>query len=193
MTPDDALAIFRRHENKIRSSLFRFFRNVSDVNELAQDVFLRLLETDRQAMKSEEAYTIRIARNVALDARRHLSVVQIDYVPDLHEDGLTLRGYWNDWPDVEDEVGVEQEMELLFAAIEELPETCRMVFVLCRVFDLSAKECADYLGGISVNTIEQHMTKATNRLLVQVGGTKADAVTNVLAYGIGRRAKKASF
>jgi RNA polymerase sigma-70 factor (ECF subfamily) len=51
----------------------------------------------------------------------------------------------------------------IHAAINQLPEQCRMVFQLSRFSELKYAEIADHLG-ISVKTVENHMGKALKLL-----------------------------
>ncbi|MEM9919322.1 MAG: RNA polymerase sigma-70 factor [Bacteroidota bacterium] len=53
--------------------------------------------------------------------------------------------------------------KIIQAAIDQLPEKCRVVFILCRVEGLPHKEIAEKLN-ISTKTIENQMTKALKLL-----------------------------
>lgn len=58
-----------------------------------------------------------------------------------------------------DGIAVKELTEKIRQILERLPDQCRRVFVLSREEQLSNKEIAERLG-ISVKTVEQHMTKA---------------------------------
>ncbi|TZF82840.1 sigma-70 family RNA polymerase sigma factor [Pedobacter sp. BS3] len=53
--------------------------------------------------------------------------------------------------------------QLVASSINQLPERCKMVFMLKREENLSNKEISERLN-ISANTVEQHMRKALSRL-----------------------------
>jgi len=53
--------------------------------------------------------------------------------------------------------------QLITSSINQLPERCKMVFILRREENLSNKEISERLN-ISANTVEQHMRKALSRL-----------------------------
>jgi len=58
----------------------------------------------------------------------------------------------------------EKEWHLaLVAAIEDLPEKTRIVFLMSRMEDLTYEEIADRLS-LSIKTVESHMTKALKLL-----------------------------
>ena len=59
-------------------------------------------------------------------------------------------------------VARNQELELLTQAIQSLPERCRQVLTLRRLYGLSQKEIAARLG-ISENTVEKQMGKGIRR------------------------------
>lgn len=65
-------------------------------------------------------------------------------------------------------------------AIASLPEKCRLVFVLSRWEDMSHKDIAESLG-ISVKTVENHMTKALK--LMRQTLSKAGFLSFILHLG----------
>jgi RNA polymerase sigma-70 factor (ECF subfamily) len=63
----------------------------------------------------------------------------------------------DDTDDVPEAIARNQELELLTQAIQSLPERCRQVLTLRRLYGLSQKEVAARLG-ISENTVEHQVT-----------------------------------
>ncbi|MEI6436943.1 MAG: sigma-70 family RNA polymerase sigma factor, partial [Bacteroidota bacterium] len=57
--------------------------------------------------------------------------------------------------------------EQIDAAISELPEKCREVFILNRFENLKYQQIADKLG-ISVKTVETQMSKALRHLRIRL-------------------------
>ncbi len=62
-------------------------------------------------------------------------------------------------PDLIDAIISQQELAILDAAIRELPDKCREVFLLYRGHGLSMREIAIYLS-ISEKTVEKHVARA---------------------------------
>ena len=58
-------------------------------------------------------------------------------------------------PSAYEQLGVRQELELLGRAIASLPERCREVLILRKLYGLPQKEIAARLG-ITENTVEKH-------------------------------------
>ena len=147
-------------ESVLRACLFRYTRNVADVDELLQETYARLLvprPSDRPELQSVRAFALGVARNLALDWLRHQKVIQLDLVADI--ESLNVLDERNQ---VEEIVNAHQELALLSAVINELPAKCREVFVQRKVYGHSQKEISARLG-ISENTVEQHLVKAARR------------------------------
>jgi len=144
-------------ENVLRACLYRYTRNSSDVEELLQETYARLLvaaASEEPEVRSVRGFAFTIARNVAFDWLRHRQVVPIEPVADM-EALEVLDGSGQ----VEEIVNHHQELAMLVKAIQQLPERCRQVFTLRKVYGYSQKEIAARLG-ISENTVEQHLTRA---------------------------------
>lgn len=147
-------------EGVLRACLYRYARNSSDVEELLQETYTRLLaagSSDQPEIRSVRAFALTIARNVALDWLRHRQVVPIELVADLEALDVLDEG-----EQIEEIVNSHQELRLLAHAVSGLPRRCRQVFTLRKVYGYSQKEIAARLN-ISENTVEQHLTKAARR------------------------------
>jgi RNA polymerase sigma-70 factor (ECF subfamily) len=144
-------------EGVLRACLYRYARNVADVDELLQETYEHLLAAgaapEREEVRSIRAFALTVARNVALSWLRHRQVVPIELVADLE----TLETL-DDRDQVEEIVNSHQELALLTRAVARLPARCRQVFTLRKVYGLSQKEIAASLS-ISENTVEQHLAK----------------------------------
>src|ERR1700730_5615739 len=147
-------------ESVLRACLYRYTRNNSDVDELLQEVYARLLvsgSSEEPEVRSVRAFALTIARNVAFDWLRHRQVVPIELVADLEALEVLDEG-----EQIEEIVNSHQELAMLVKAIQGLPDRCRQVFTLRKVYGYSQKEIALRLN-ISENTVEQHLTKAARR------------------------------
>ncbi len=147
-------------ESVLRACLYRYTRNNSDVEELLQETYARLLvagSTKEAEIRSVRAFALTIARNVAFDWLRHRNVVPIELVADMEALDVLDEG-----AQIDEIINGHQELALLVNAIQGLPDRCRQVFTLRKVYGYSQKEIASRLG-ISENTVEQHLTKAARR------------------------------
>jgi RNA polymerase sigma-70 factor (ECF subfamily) len=147
-------------EGLLRACLFRYVRNVADVDELLQETYARLLVAKSggpNEVRSVRALALTVARNVALDWLRRRDVVPIELVSDL-----AALDVLDEKAQVEEIVNSHQELALLAQVIAKLPARCRQAFTLRRVYGLSQREIAQHLG-IAEPTVEQLLARAVRR------------------------------
>ena len=148
-------------ESVLRACLWRYTHNNSDVDELLQETYARLLVVGAAApateVRSIRAFCLTVARNVALDWLRRQQVVPFELVADMESLDVL-----DDGAQIEEIVNAHQELGFLADAIAALPKRCRQAFTLRKVYGFSQKEIAARLN-ISENTVEQHLTKAARR------------------------------
>ncbi len=149
---------------QMRPALVRFFRRrcgkLSEAEDLAQEVILRGLSGAHWS-SSEQAkgYIFRTAINLWRDRQRRLRVH--DDAEVAWEDGITLGVSEDIAP--ERVLSSEEELHRVQAALLELNERTRDVFMLHRLEKLKYSAIAKTLG-ISVSAVEKHMSKALAHL-----------------------------
>ena len=143
------------HEPKIRAWLHARFPSIGDVDDLIQETYLRVLRA-RNAGKLEhpKAYLFATARNAALDRFRRNQVIRFERLADVTDSSVLV-----DATHASDATQLEQDLEVLAAAIRGLPERCREIIVLRKYHGLSHREIADRLG-ISPHTVNAQITVA---------------------------------
>jgi RNA polymerase sigma-70 factor (ECF subfamily) len=138
----------------LRAWLASRFPSLPEIDDIMQDAYAQVLAAHRRGadLQSPKAFLFATARNRAIDLLR------------VHTRNRTEALAENDALDVLDEadgipetVARNQELELLTQAIQSLPERCRQVLTLRRLYGLSQKEIAARLG-ISENTVEHQVT-----------------------------------
>ena len=145
--------IFRQHYPSVCKAIRRFIRELSTVEDLAQDVFVRFWEKRHQIeiKTSIGAYIHRMAINEALSFLRKQKKFQQDNIDDFSFSNKESSSI---------EVMEGEELQVKIKnAIDSLPPKCRTVFLLSRHEELSYKEIAAKLE-ISVKTVENQMGKA---------------------------------
>ncbi len=141
------------HEPMLRAWLRSRFRGEADVDDVIQEAYVRLLRTRAAAeVVSPKAFLFAVARNLALDRLRRRQVAQAE--PLAENEALAVLDEGGDIPET---LARNQELELLTAAIQELPDRCRQIFTLRKVYGLSQGEIAEKLG-ISENTVSAQLT-----------------------------------
>ena len=157
----------RRFES-IRGPLRRYFlRNGSDTveaDDLVQDVFARIVNRgNAEQLERFDGYVFETAANVLKDRSRRRAARAADrHVPFEPTDHAGL--------DASPEEGLVGREALLTAtaALMELPERTRTVFVLRRLEGLPYAEIASRLG-LSLSAVEKHMLRAARHLVVRAG------------------------
>ena len=154
---------WHQFSGKLKRYLSRMLRRPEDVEDIAQEAFVRVLEAGSKGeIHYRQAYLFRTARNLALNEMARKSHLLLEYVDDIPElDALV------DSHSPEDFVAGQQRFELFCHAVAMLPDQCRQVFVLRKVYGLSQQEVADRLG-ISISTTEKHLAKGMLRCAEQL-------------------------
>jgi RNA polymerase sigma-70 factor, ECF subfamily len=158
-----------RYQRKASRIAFHYLRDVADADEAVQDAFLKAymhIGTFREELPFEVWFT-RILVNGCLDrlkARRRrerwMAPPLVD--PEGHErdpaEYLPSGG-----PSPEAQVLAAERQQQLTAALSELPERQRMVFVLSHFEGRSSREVSAATG-LNESTVRVHLFRAVRRL-----------------------------
>lgn len=146
------------HESSLRAYLRNMFPSLTDVDDLVQESYARLLRAKQIGRVSyTKAFLFTTARNAALDFFRRRKIVTFESVGNLAELSVL-----EDGPDAAESVNKQQELEVLAEAIRSLPDRCRQVMTLRLLYGLSQKEIAAELG-ISNHTVKAQLAKGMRR------------------------------
>ena len=146
------------HEATLRAWLRSRFPSLPDLDDIVQESYARLLrarETGRVAYA--KAFLFTTARNAALDLFRRRVTAGTDSIAEMEQLHVI-----EDAPSVPDAVSRQQELALLAEAIRNLPDRCRQVLTLRKLYGLSQKEIAARLG-IAEHTVEVQVGKGMRR------------------------------
>ena len=141
------------HEGALRAYLRTRFPTITDVDDLVQETYCRLMQA-RHAGKIAEArpYLFATARNLALDWFRRSRVLSIGCIDDIAPSSVVEGG-----PDAAEAASHAQELEIVTDAINALPGRCREVVRLRKFDGLSHREIAARLG-ISLHTVNAQIS-----------------------------------
>ena len=166
---DDRIAeVVKREQSRLRNFIRRRVRDARDVEDIVQDVFYELVEANRMLMPIDHVtgWLYQVARNRITDLFRRKKTESVGGATTADEDEQLLQ--------LEDllpsaDAGPEavyvrnQLLAELKAAIDELPEDQRAVFVAHEFDGRSFKEMAAETG-VSVNTLLSRKHYAVQRL-----------------------------
>lgn len=158
-TQDDYIGEVLRLEKVLRAYLHRFAPQSVDRDDLLQETYARLFHVppeQRAGIRNVQAFALTTARNIATDWMRRRRVVSFDSIDDL----AAFEAH--DPAGLEEIVHTHQQLVRIARCIADLPERCRDVFTLRRVYGWSQKEIARRLN-LTEGTVEQHLTRAMRR------------------------------
>jgi RNA polymerase sigma-70 factor (ECF subfamily) len=142
------------HERRLRSWLLARFPDLREIDDVLQETYVRLLRARNSGgVRSVPAFMFIAARNAACDVFRRRKPNLIQSVEDMVALDVLDEG-----PDAAELTAIKQELEILAAAMRTLPDRCREVFTLRKIYGLPQKEIATRLG-IAEHTVEIHVCK----------------------------------
>lgn len=146
----------RRYYAPLVSFFRRRTRHSADVDDLVQQVFLRLSQHPRvDAIQNPDAYIFQTAANALTDHARRNGVRRRIF----EDTGSDDSAKWSSDVSPERVLQGSQSLAQLVAALRTLPERTRDVFMLRCFEGLKHAEIAR-LQGISVRACESHFAKA---------------------------------
>jgi RNA polymerase sigma-70 factor (ECF subfamily) len=168
-----AASMFGRYRRELHRYLMRRLRQPQDVNDLAQEVYLRLLRLDDEKVVHKPlAYLYGIASHVLCDFRIEVEHESQWFKRDqrgelIDADGNVLKG-WDEHPsqvvpdDIADRLNLQQQID---RAVAQLPPTHAAVLLAHKRDGMSYEEVAEKLG-LSIHTVEKYVTQAKSRIRV---------------------------
>ncbi|MFK7908635.1 MAG: RNA polymerase sigma factor [Chitinophagales bacterium] len=164
---DEAKAIeiiFKTYHSTLCISAYRLLKSKDAAKDVVQEVFMRFWKKREtiQINTSLKAYLRRAVVNTALNHiqknRRH-PTDNLDNLPQISSSKNSAQ----------DDLQAAELKTDIQSAIATLPKKCRMVFTLSRYEQMTYKEIAASLE-ISVNTVENHISKALKILKGELKG-----------------------
>ena len=147
------------HEARYLSVARRLARDPDVAADLVQEALVKLLALDGwSAISNPRAYVVRSIHNLAVEQIRRAKIVNFQQLSEI--DTLDL---CDDTPDAYRVAAGRDQVTRLSAALDSLPERCRVVFVRRRFREQPAGEIARDLG-ISLSTFEKRLARALQLL-----------------------------
>jgi RNA polymerase sigma-70 factor (ECF subfamily) len=156
--------LIERHQSLVAGTVARMLGSNSDVEDIAQQVFIRVWKSARRYVPRAKFTTwlLKITRNLVFNemrrSKRHAHV-PLQTEPGAEE--FPLKDTTNPTPDVS---LLENELQrAIEEAITELPESQRMALVLRRYEQLSYEQISDILD-LSVPAVKSVLFRARTEL-----------------------------
>src|SRR6266705_5167018 len=156
--------LVERHQALVAGTVARMLGSNSDVEDIAQQVFIRVWKSASRYKPRAKFTTwlLKITRNLVFnELRRTKRRAQVPIQPEPDADEITLQDEVTSAPDASLlESELQQEIE---KAILQLPDTQRMALVLRRYEQLSYDEIAEVLD-LSVPAVKSVLFRARTEL-----------------------------
>src|SRR5438034_4340944 len=156
--------LVEKHQALVAGTVARMLGSNSDVEDIAQQVFIRVWKSARRYVPRAKFTTwlLKITRNLVFnEMRRTKRRAHVPLQPEAGAEDPPLKDDLNLAPDVSLlETELQQTIE---EAILQLPETQRMALVLRRYEQLSYEEIADVLD-LSVPAVKSVLFRACTEL-----------------------------
>ena len=158
----------------------------ADIEDIVQETFVKSFEAgQQQEIHHPRAFMLRTARHLALNFIGRSEHRLVSSAEEFAGWDALASGDC-----VESEVDSQERFLHFCRAVRALPLQCRRAFILKKVYGLSQREIAEYLG-LSESTVEKHVARGTldcwsyldARGLVQ---TSADARTGARPEKVSR-------
>lgn len=154
-----AVDMFGRYTRELHRYLMRRLRRPSDVDDLAQEVYLRLIQIDDdRCIEKPLPYLYGVASHVLADHMFALKRSRIDWDEDSDD--------WIESPacaqpdDMAERLNLQQQID---KAMAQLPPTHAAVLLAHKRDGLSYDEVAEKLG-LSRHTVEKYVTQSKARV-----------------------------
>ena len=161
--------LVERHQRLVAGTVARMLGNNSDVEDIAQQVFVRVWKSAKRYVPRAKFTTwlLKITRNLVFnELRRRSRHAQLPLQVDSEEEERPIKDEQARAPDA---LLLEQELQrAIETAIAQLPETQRMAVVLRRYNELSYEQIADVLGQ-SVPAVKSLLFRARTELRTRLG------------------------
>jgi RNA polymerase sigma-70 factor (ECF subfamily) len=181
-------ALVSRHEGRVFSLAWRMLRNRHDAEDITQQTFLKAVE-NLHTFRGEAAFgtwLMRIATYAALKVIRKrggLEMVSLEAATEPNEEGAMARpDYIADWRESPERLVRDRETgRLIEAALGELDDKHRLVFLLRDVEGLSVRETAEALG-ISEANVKVRLLRARLQLREKLTRLFGNPATRVVPH-----------
>ena len=162
--------LYKKYSKRLYRFGFSIIKSQEETENLMQDVFLNLWENRHKVEKdsSIKSYIFTIAYNSAISiirkkAKESQFVEYLKSIQKINQEPVNVEVEYNELTNKLDEI------------IKELPQRQKEVYLMHRVEGLKYNEIAERLN-ISINTIENHMSRALKTIREKLGNYSLIAI-----------------
>jgi len=161
--------LVRKYQNFLFNLLYRLLPDEFDVNDIAQDVWIKVYQSisSFKGNSSFKTWLNKIAINTYYDKLRKKGYVKEVSIDEEDEEGNKLFDI-ADSRLIPEDIILDSEWQAFFESkIKSLPEKYKVVIVMREVQNLSYEEIASIMN-IPVGTVRSRIARARERLIVEL-------------------------
>lgn len=146
--------IFSRFKSSLKCFISGYVINPQDVDDVCQETFLRTYKSSlEKEIKSPKSFMFKVAKNLIFSDFRKASTQLSEYVEniDIVDSSIEL-------DDLENNLLAQEKLGVMCEAIAALPNKCRQVVIMRKVYGLSTKDIAVRMN-ISTTTVSNYITR----------------------------------
>jgi len=167
---------------RIIASLLRKIRpaaSAQDIEDILQDTFINTYQSSlKQEINFPKAFMVKTAIRLA---NRHIKLAQradlTEKIEEFSDESLYSYDVREFSSAIENEVLHREDFGFLCEVIDDLPEQCRKVFILKKIYGLSQREISERLQ-ISQSTVEKHVAKGLLKTMQYYAAAKQEIPVN---------------
>jgi RNA polymerase sigma-70 factor (ECF subfamily) len=148
--------LFAQHRSALQAFFHRRIRVKSDAPDLAQEVYVRMLQVrDTDAIRNPELYLYAVANNLV---KEH-AVLDSRQASGINIDETFVQNQLAQLPAFDGQLDANQRATRLRVVLAQLPPKCRAAVILQYRHGLSYQEIADRLG-VSTHMVKKYLAQA---------------------------------
>jgi RNA polymerase sigma-70 factor (ECF subfamily) len=151
---ESILNVFNRYKSSLKCFISGYVVNSQDVDDVCQETFLRTYKSSLEnEVKTPKSFMFKVAKNLIFSDFRRASTQLNEYVEDIDlvDSQLELN-------DLESNTLAQEKLGVMCEAIAGLPNKCRQVVVMRKVYGMTTKDIAKRMD-ISASTVSNYITK----------------------------------
>ncbi len=146
------------HENEIKSYLQKKYGLSSEVDDILQEAYIRIINKYRsETILYPRALLHAMSRNIAVDYLRRNKILFFEELGEVDSPDIVT-----DANIIQQAASFNERSAIVQDAIEALPSKCREIFLLKKIKQYSLKQIALELG-LSVRTVETQISIGIKR------------------------------
>lgn len=153
--------LIKRHQNKVRSIIYRFLNNPEDLKDASQEVFIKAFKNLRsfKGNSSFSTWLYQITANTCKDKLRAKKLLEAKIISITQDDLLKIP----DNKEIDTDLNIEENKELISKLIKSLPLEQQMTIVLHDIEDFSYEEISKILN-CPLGTVKSRIFNARKAL-----------------------------